>query len=123
MIVAENPEGIKKLVQAELDQSTNLPLKEGLRAFLATPALQMRKWDYSRANEMLACWIVADFRDRDMGLAYSELGHGLRGDHWGIVLLSDNHFGRDDSWFMRLEDAFINSGFWSGPLPEDYEIP
>ena len=71
---------------------------------------------------MLPCWIVGDFRQRDLGLAYSEFGHGQRGDCWGVVSLSANRFGRDDSWFTSLEDAFINSGFWLGPLPENYEL-
>ena len=114
---------VKELVQSELAQINNRPLKEGLQTLLVTPTLQMRKWDYSPTNEVLACWIVVDFRERDMGLAYSELGHGARGDHWGIVLLSANNFGRDDSWFIRLEDAFINSGVWHGRVPDDYEIP
>ena len=116
-------EHIKTLVLAELDQISNPVLKEALSAFLVEPVLQSRKWDYSVTGEMLPCWIVADFKKGNMGLAYSSRGHGERGDCWGIVLLSDNRFGRDDSWFLRLEDAFINSGFWDGPLPENYEIP
>lgn len=124
MIVGgRDSDDVKELVQWELNQINNDPLKEALMAFLVTPRLQKRTWDYSTTNEVRACWIVADFRERDMGLAYSELGHGARGDHWGIVLLSANNFGRDDSWFVRLDDAFINSGFWHGPIPDDYEIP
>lgn len=117
------PEDVMELVKDELAQFTNLALKNALTAFLIKPLLQTRKWDYSSTDEILPCWLVADFRQRDMGLAYSEFGHGRRGDHWGIVLLSEDRFGRDDSWFLRLEDAFINSGFWDGPLPENYEIP
>jgi hypothetical protein len=71
-------EDVKELVQSELSQITNRKLREALRAFLVTPTFQMRNWDYSTTNEVLACWIVADFRERDMGLAYSELGHGIR---------------------------------------------
>lgn len=123
MINDTDREHIKNLVLAQLGQISDPALKEALSAFLVEPILQSRKWDYSVTEEMLPCWIVADFKNRDMGLAYSEYGHGARGDRWGIVLLSDNRFGRDDSWFLRLEDAFINSGFWDGPLPEDYEIP
>ena len=34
--------------------------------------------------EMFPCWIVADFKNRNLGLAYSEYGHGNRGDCWGV---------------------------------------
>jgi hypothetical protein len=83
----------------------------------------MKKWDYSTRREHFPVWIVARFPGHDLELAYSEFGHGSYGNHWGIVLHSDNRFGRDDSWFLRLEDAFINSGRFSGPIPDDYEIP
>lgn len=110
-------------VAQELSRITNLPLKEALRDFTIEPFRQMRRWDYSTTGEMFPCWIVARFPRHDMGLAYCGFGHGQRGDRWGIVQLSANNFGRDESWFLRLEDAFINSGFWTGPVPDDYEIP
>lgn len=119
----KDPERVKTLVLVQLEQIDNPLLREALGAFLVEPILQFRKWDYSTTEEVLPCWIVADFKNRDLGLAYSEYGHGKRGDCWGVVVLSENRFGRDDSWFTRLEDAFINSGFWDGPLPDDYEIP
>jgi hypothetical protein len=89
---------------------------------LVRPHLQMRRWDYSLIRELLPCWIVAEFRGTPLGLAYSPMGHGRRGDCWGVVELGGERFGRDDSWFTTLEDALINSGQYHGPVPDDYEI-
>jgi len=113
---------VARLVENELRQITDLPLNETLQSFLVLPYRQIRKWDYSTTDEMLPCWIVADFHNNDLGLAYSPLGHGRRGDCWGVVKLANKFFGRDDSWFLVLEDAFINSGQWHRPLPDGYEI-
>ncbi len=118
----EKSEDILNLVEAELDQISNLELKQALVEFLVIPYQQIRTWDYSRTNENFPCWIVASFNENDLALASSQFGHGARGDHWGIVHISEKYFGRDDSWFLFLEDAFINSGRYRGYVPEDYEI-
>lgn len=118
----DKAEDIEKLVGAELDQITNIPLKTALIEFLVPPYRQERIWEYSPNQDKLPCWIVADFKQYDLALAYSQFAHGSYGDHWGIVYLSRVYFGRDDSWFQFLEDAFINSGRYDGPIPDGYEI-
>lgn len=119
----KNAEDIKELVRAELDKITNVELRTELAQYIIEPVREMRNWDYSTSGEQFPVWIVARFPGHDVELAYSDFGHGTRGDRWGRVLLSDTRFGMDDSWFLRLEDAFINSGRYSGPIPDDYEIP
>jgi hypothetical protein len=118
----QTAEEIACLVEREVNTTMNESIKSGLLDILVPPRLQMRKWDYSLTRELLPCWIVAEFPARHLGLAYSPLGHGRRGDCWGVVELNGEGFGRDDSWFVTLEDALINSGQYSGPVPEDYEI-
>jgi hypothetical protein len=118
----QTPEEIASLVKRELDTTRNESLRSGLLDVLVPPHLQMRTWDYSLTRERLPCWIVAEFPGTHLGLAYSPLGHGRRGDCWGVVELGADGFGREDSWFLALEDALINSGQYSGPVPEDYEI-
>jgi hypothetical protein len=115
---------IIELVEAEFSRATYVQLKEALGEFLVTPFLQMRTWEYSSffRRKKFPCWIIADFQKDDLGLAFSEFGHGSYGNRWGLVYLSDNYFGSDDRWFLYLEDAFINSGFYEGTLPADYEI-
>jgi hypothetical protein len=113
---------VASLVERELGAVSHPPLQAALRQALITPALQNRKWDYSQVEEELPCWIVAEFRGVRLALAYSPLGHGCHGDCWGVVQLGDEWFGRDDSWFPLLEDAFISSGQYHGPLPDGYEV-
>ena len=116
------PEEIARLVERELATTMNEAVKSGLLDVLVPPYLQMRRWDYSLTRELLPCWIVAELPGTHLGLAYAPLGHGSRGDCWGVVEVNGDRFGRDDSWFIALEDALINSGQYSGPLPEDYEV-
>lgn len=116
------PEEIACLVERQVDTIINESLKSVLLDVLVRPHLQMRRWDYSLTRELLPCWIVAEFRGKRMGLAYTSVGHGRQGDCWGVVELTGEWFGRDDSWFVTLEDALINSGQYHGPVPEDYEI-
>lgn len=119
----KTPREVAALVAEQMGRIADPLLRDELKGYLVEPFVQTRKWDYSLTGERLPCWIVADFRERDAALAYSEHGHGARGDCWGVVSLSEDYFGRDDSWFLRLEDAYIASGFCRQPLPDDYEVP
>jgi hypothetical protein len=118
----DNAEDITQLVESELNQITNTQLKEALMQVLVSPILQMRGWEYSHDEERFPCWVVADLQRYDLCLAYCEYGHGSSGDKWGAVKLSDSYIGSDDSWFSCLEDAFIGSGCYNGPIAEGYEV-
>lgn len=112
---------IELLVETELDRISDTTLREALRAYLIPPRIHYRNWEYSNAPERYPCWLVADFHPEQWGVAYSEYGHGSH-SHWGVVSLIQDSFGMDSQWFRFLEDAFIHSGFWKGPLPEGYEV-
>ena len=88
---------------------------------LVEPVLHLRTWEYSAEPCQYPCWLVAKLAKGKVYIVFSEYGHG-RTDHWGIVAPDDKSFGMDSSWFPTLEDAFINSGFWEGPIPGDYEV-
>jgi hypothetical protein len=114
---------IAKLVDEECAVATFIPLAKALAPFRVTPFVRTLRWPYSKDEPEFPCWIFADLEKKKTGLtlAYSEFGHGERGDHWGVVSAEEKFFGRDDSWFLRLEDAFIAAGVWSERLPESYE--
>ena len=118
----QTPEEIATLVEREVNTIVNEPLKARLLDVLVHPHVQMRNWDYSLTHERFPCWIVAEFRGASLALAYTTTGHGSRGDCWGVVRLPGEWFGRDDSWFVTLEDALISSGQYDGPVTDDYEI-
>ncbi len=119
--MVESPEQLESIIAAELEHFRIEEMREFARQHLIAPKLHYRRWDYSREPVSYPCWLIADFRDSDLGMAYSEYGHGTH-DPWGVVLISGEGFERDDSWFLTLEDAVINTGRWHGALPENYEI-
>ena len=119
-----DPETIKSLVDVECEGAAFIPLRAAIGPFLTEPYVRMLEWQYAKETRHVACWIVADLgpERNGMTLAFSDLGHGSHGNPWGIVMPEENAIQRDDSWFTCLEDAFINSGAWSGPLSDNYEI-
>lgn len=114
-------ERIKLLVAAEVERTSDINLREALRAYLIPPRLHYRTWEYANPNESYPCWLVADFSPEQYGLAYSEYGHGSHSP-WGVVSLTRSFFGMDSEWFAFLEDAFIHSGIWKGLRPPGYEV-
>jgi hypothetical protein len=117
-------DAVAKLVEGECRISTFIPLTQAIAPFRVTPFPRKLRWPYSSEQTEFPCWVIADLAPKKAGftLAYCEFGHGARGDCWGIVGTNEESFGRDDSWFLRLEDAFIAAGVWSDPLPEHYEV-
>src|SRR5579872_2643825 len=119
--MVESPEQLENIIHAELQRFRIPEMREFARQHLIFPKLHYRQWDYSSEPVSYPCWLIADFGTNDLGIAYSEYGHGKL-DPWSVVLISGESFERDDSWFLTLEDAVINSGRWRGPLPENYEV-
>ncbi len=119
--MVESPEQLETIVAAELKHFRIPEMREFARQHLIAPKLHYRRWDYALEPISYPCWLVADFGENDIGIAYSEHGHGKQ-DSWGVVSISDEWYGRDDSWFLTLEDAVINTGRWRGTLPENYEV-
>ena len=115
---------ITKLFEDECAAAIFIPLAQAIAPFRVQPFERLIRWPYSKDQPAIGCWIVADLTPKKEGmtLAYSEAGHGACGHTWGIVMKSDEFVGRDDSWFLRLEDAFIGAGVWHQPLPQEYEV-
>jgi hypothetical protein len=118
--MVESREQLDNLVRAEMELTRIPEMRDFLRNHLLRPKLHYRRWDYSREPVLYPCWLVADLGKDDVGIVYSEYGHGKH-DPWGAVLISDERFGMDDRWFLTIEDAIINSGCWDGSIPDDYE--
>jgi hypothetical protein len=114
-------ETVRLLVERELDSFQHVPTaSEELRPFLVAPFLVHLDWDYGEAEETRECWVIAEFPDE------TALGYSLRGFSapylWGIVSARYRNFGSDASWFASLEDCFLQTPFWSGQLPDGYEV-
>lgn len=117
------PDEVKHLIEAEYRAATYIPLLEAVAPYLMEPFIRLLEWPGAERVEY-PCWIIADLGSHvdGMTLAFSQFGYGRHGDPWGIVMRDREWYGRDDSWFTCLEDAFINSGAWRHELPEGYEI-
>jgi hypothetical protein len=117
-------EDVATLVDQECGRATFIPLADAIAGFRVKPFVRMLRWQYGSNDEVFPCWVVADLQERKPGLmlAYSEFGHAQRNDHRGIVRAEEECFGRDDSWFLRLEDAFFGAGMWTELLPEHYAV-
>jgi hypothetical protein len=115
---------VKHLIEAEYRAATYIPLQEAVAPYLIEPFVRMLAWPGAMERIEYPCWIIADLslHLKGMTLAFSQFGYGLHGNSWGIVMTDQQSYGRDDSWFTCLEDAFINSGAWPHELPEEYEI-
>ena len=116
----QTPERITSLVREEIGRFRIVD-SDFLQECLVPPSLHSLVWDYSRERITYPAWLVADLHQKDLGIFYSEHGHGTH-DPWGAIHISEKRFGMDDRWFPSLEDAVINSGCWHGELPDDYEI-
>jgi hypothetical protein len=112
-------EEIVSLVEKQIDSITSAEMKAQLRRYLVAPALHYRDWEYSQDPTKFPCWTVAILISGRLAIAYSDHGHGVP---WGLVDLENSWFGMDSQWFLRLEDAFIQSGMWKGTLPTGYEV-
>jgi hypothetical protein len=99
---------VRERVEAELASIQDDVVREGLRSFLVEPELHVREWDYGRPGTVFECWYVAKAPATGFALVYSDHGFGP-GNPWGIVRTSDRAIGMDAGWFLRLEDAFVDS--------------
>ena len=109
------------MVGSQMDLIRDPEMSAALAPYLVSPALQFRRWDYSDPPSEFACWMVAIFPSRRLGIVYCDQGHGPD-EPWALVDLDNPSFGMDSEWFLGLDDAFIRSGMWKGSLPLDYEV-
>lgn len=79
-----------------------------LLGYLIPPEQHLRDWEYGASGERYPCWTVAKDLVTDAAIVYSVHGHGASSP-WGLVFLSDLCFGMDSGWFLRLEEAFVDS--------------
>jgi len=100
-------EDISILVDLEMEKIADLVIQDALKSILIYPSRHLRDWDHGKPGERYPCWRVAEHKESDTGIVYSDFGFGPELP-WGLVFLSDSWFGLDSSWFSNLEDAFCD---------------
>lgn len=106
--MATTSEEVAALAVGQLRMIRDAVVRDALESHLQTPLRHLRDWDYGAEGEQYECWTVAVDAESDTALVYSEHGFGP-GSPWGLVSASELRFGMDSGWFLRLEDAFVDS--------------
>jgi hypothetical protein len=113
--MVETPAQVQALLEQELELLHDAVVREALARRLIVPEYHLRAWDYGAVDEQYPCWTIAKDASSDSALVFSEHGHGPHSP-WGLVSTSHLWFGMDSGWFLRLEDAFVDSAM-SSDLP------
>jgi hypothetical protein len=111
---------VRSAIAFELGKFRFPAAHDALKARLIEPFRQDRVWEHSERASPVECWLVARM-EHDVGIAYATDGFGPSRP-WGVVYTDvTDHCGPDFCWHANLEDAFIATGQWDGPLPEGYD--
>ena len=97
--------------------------RKALESILVIPREERREWDYGILEERYPYWVVAEEPLRHIILVYCDQGFGPRSP-WGFLFTDDpdfNTLGMDSQWCWYLEEAFVRSGLWKGPVKPGYE--
>lgn len=100
-------------VARELSAIADADVREALRSRTGPPEEHVRGWEWGAPGEAYPCWTVVADPQTDTAIVYSEHGFGPS-DPWGLVFISRPWYGMDSAWFMRLEDAFVESFMGAG---------
>jgi hypothetical protein len=106
--LVDTPEEVAEIVARELAAIADPVVREALRVRLRPPERHLRDWDYGADGQQFPCWTVVSDPASDTAIVYSQHGFGPESP-WGLVPLSRLWFGMDSGWFLRLEDAFVES--------------
>lgn len=99
---------VATLVREELARIHDETVRMALAGRVTEPVQHSREWDYGRSGESFPCWTIVADPSTDTALVYSRFGFGPQCP-WGLVSLSQLWFGMDCGWYVRLEDAFVES--------------
>jgi hypothetical protein len=111
------------LVTRELALIENPERREALRRLLVPPRLEERDWEYGAPGERYPFWVIAEAPDLGITLAYCEQGFGPESP-WGFLVTDEREtatLGMDSQWNWYLEEAFVRSGLWKGPVKPGFE--
>jgi hypothetical protein len=101
-------EDIRSLVENQIQNFASPAVVAGIQSFLIAPRLEMRTWDWNKAQATYPIWIVAESSKFDYGIAFSD--YGFAPEHpWGLVFSSHSNFDADYCWYSTLEQAYTES--------------
>ena len=115
---------VKALVSHQLAIIENPERREALLRLLTEPVLEHRAWQYGPVPQRFPCWVVGRAPAEGLAFVYCEHGFGPAFP-WGCVEDDSGGLGMDAQWNWYLEEAFVQSGLWPGPVlaSEPYHSP
>ena len=133
LLVVEDEEAdmdsIKVRLSEELEKFRVIAARESLKTYLIEPSLVQPFWpDGPHNKEKVHFWCVCELPNLRILFAEDHGSGALGGSEslglfqWVVSSNDLDDISGDDLWFRCLEDAFYQSGIWTGPLPEHYEV-
>lgn len=119
---------IRRLVAEQLAMIENVQRRNALaQVLLAEPRLEDREWNYGALGQRYSYWVVAEAPEHKTILVYCDKGFGPEFP-WGFLLTNEPHpqtLGMDSQWNWYLEEAFVRSALWNGPIGPDepFDLP
>ena len=106
------------LLREQLAQFGDAERRAAFEQLLCEPSAESRLWDW-KDQSPVQVWVIARSPERGIVFVYAKEGYG---EPWGALSDADTSRGMDAQWYAYLEDAFIDSGAWEGPVPPGFEI-
>jgi hypothetical protein len=97
-------EGLTTRIRDELLRVRDPLRRATIQSALIDPRQEVLEWSDGEMAAAFTGWIVGSIPDRDLELAYCDLGSGPPA-RWGAVL-TRRGFGRESQWYDSLEQAF-----------------
>lgn len=119
----DDVDAISAQLNAELAKFRVAAARRTLEDYLVSPHQVFPQWDWAERLEPARAprfWSVAKLPN-GVRLLFAEENQ-LRRDQWIVLLPGRDDVDGDDLWYLTLEDAFYQSGFWNGELPLNYEV-
>ena len=88
-------------------------LRNAFESFRVPIQEQKRAWEFDSPEKLYSIWIVADLRERGVGIAYADCPWRAPGWPWGLVWINDKggptgHAG----WYKTLGECLRDSGYF-----------
>ncbi len=115
-----DPLSVEELCKAQVARIGDPAVSRALRQRLVAPRPCQLDWEYGEPGEHYLAFVVAEFLEKNTGIAYSNHGFGP-GSPWGVISLERFSSGMDADWFASLEGAYRASGACPVPPPPGYE--
>lgn len=96
---------IDSMIRTAIAELKSPSVRSKLLGGLINPICQRRRFFSMNEKEEGLLWLFYVIPSRkNIALAYSSEGYGLKGSRWGLVFVDSSHYGDSDAWYDTLND-------------------